>query len=274
MGTLYIVGTPIGNLGDFSSRGIDTLNRVDFIAAEDTRVTRGLLTNFGISTQLISYHQHNAKERGEEIIARLHSGENCALVTDAGMPAISDPGQDLVALCHAEGLCVESVPGPAAVTTALAISGFASRRFAFEGFLEGKDSEKISQLSEVLHLPHTLVYYEAPHRLIKTLKLMREVLGNRKIALCRELTKLHEEVLHFTLDSAIDYYGDNPPRGEFVIIIEGFKKEEEAPPSLEDAVAMILKRQESGVSLSVAAKEVAQITGYKKGELYKAALKD
>lgn len=271
MSTLYIVGTPIGNLGDFSPRGIDTLNEVDFIAAEDTRVSRVLLSHFDINNRLISYHEHNEKEKSQEIVQRILGGESCALISDAGMPAISDPGEILVRACADAGIEIVAVPGPTAAMSALAISGLDTSKFLFEGFLKGKTSEKTDALAQVKNLPYTLIFYESPHRLTQTLEIMLEVLGDRKIALCREITKMYEEVLRLTLSESIEYYKENDPRGEFVLIIEGAKATEEKP-SFEQAVAMVTQRQEQGVSLSSAAREVAQITGYKRGKLYKGAL--
>ena len=244
-GKLYVVGTPIGNLSDFSPRAIETLREVDFIAAEDTRVTVKLLNHFDINKPMLAYYEHNKMERGGDIIARLLAGEDCALVSDAGMPAISDPGEDLVRMCHENGIPVESVPGPSALITALAISGMKSGRFCFEGFLSVNKPSRRAHLAEVKTEPRTMIFYEAPHKLPATLKDMLEVFGDRKITLVRELTKLHEEVIRTTLsEAAVMYDGELKPRGEYVLIVEGD-------------------------SASMAAKKASSETGFKKGEIYK-----
>ena len=214
MGTLYIVGTPIGNLGDFSPRAVEVLQTVDFIAAEDTRVTLKLLNHFEIHSTLISYHEHNAAARGPELLERLLRGENGAIVTDAGMPCISDPGEGLVALCHENGVEIATVPGPTAAMTALAASGLPTGKFLFEGFLPIKKGERDAALQTVCRLPHTLIFYEAPHRLRQTLAALLEGLGNRPITLCRELTKLHEEMQRTTLAKAVEEYTTREPREE------------------------------------------------------------
>ena len=201
-GKLYIVGTPIGNLGDMSPRGVETLEKVDFIAAEDTRVTVKLLNHFGVKTPMVSYHEHNQRERGEEIVARLLAGETAAIVTDAGMPAVSDPGRELVKLCHEKGVSVETVPGPTALITALALSGFDSGRFCFEGFLSVNKPRRAEHLQSLEKETRTMIFYEAPHKLMNTLKDMKEIFGNRGIAFAKELTKLHENVFITTIDSA------------------------------------------------------------------------
>ena len=221
MGTLYIVGTPIGNLGDFSPRAIEILKTVDFIAAEDTRVTLKLLNHFEIRNTLISYHEHNAATRGPELLERLLNGENGAIVTDAGMPCISDPGEGLVALCHENRVEIATVPGPTAAMTALAASGLPTGKFLFEGFLPIKKGERDAALQAVSRLPHTLIFYEAPHRLRQTLAVLLEGLGNRPITLCRELTKLHEEMQRITLAAAVAEYAEREPRGEYVLIVAG-----------------------------------------------------
>lgn len=270
-GKLYVVGTPIGNLSDFSPRAIETLERVDFIAAEDTRVTVKLLNHFGISKPMLAYYEHNKMERGGDIIARLLGGEDCALVSDAGMPAISDPGEDLVRMCHENGIPVESVPGPSALITALAISGMKSGRFCFEGFLSVNKPSRRAHLNEVKKEPRTMIFYEAPHKLPATLKDMLEVFGNRKITLVRELTKLHEEVIRTTLGEAADMYDDETkPRGEFVLIVEGYEKpENEIEYTLEDAVKLARSYMDEGSSASMAAKAASGETGLKKGDIYK-----
>ena len=271
-GTLYVVGTPIGNLGDFSPRAIETLRSVDFIAAEDTRVTQKLLNHFEIKKPTTSYYQHNLRERGEEIIARIEAGENCAIVTDAGMPCISDPGEDLVHLCAERGIPVAVVPGPVAAMSALAISGLPTSRFSFEGFLSTNNKNRAEHLRQIKEDRHTLIFYEAPHKLIYTLEDMLAVLGDRRIALCRELTKLHEEVIRITFSGALELYKEKSPRGEYVLIIEGAPEEEEIELTFEEAVERVKALRESGVSVSDAAKQVAKETGYKKGDLYRTAL--
>ena len=274
MSKLYLVGTPIGNLGDLSPRALEVLEQVDFIAAEDTRVTLKLLNHFGIRKPLVSYYQHNLRERGEQILSRIAAGESCAIVTDAGMPCISDPGEDLVALCHQRGIPMEVVPGPSAVIAALALSGLPTGRFAFEGFLSVKRSSRMEHLEEIKGDPHTLIFYEAPHKLRATLEDMAAVLGpDRPISLCRELTKIHEEVIRTTLGGAIALYREKDPRGEFVLVVGGAQPaapEEEL--SLESAADQVLRLASGGVSLSEAAKTVAAASPYKKGELYRMAL--
>ncbi len=220
-GTLYLVATPIGNLADLSERALKVLREVDFIAAEDTRNSLKLLTHFGISRPLVSYHEHNKRERGEQIARRLKAGESCALVTDAGTPAISDPGEDLVALCTAYQIPVVSVPGCCAAITALTLSALPTRRFVFEGFLEADKKARRNQLAELATEKRTFILYEAPHRLCDTLEELLEALGDRRIALCRELTKLNETVERMTLSGAVAYYKENAPRGEYVLVIEG-----------------------------------------------------
>lgn len=270
-GKLYVVGTPIGNLEDFSPRARRILSEVDFIAAEDTRVTVKLLNHFKISKPMIAYFEHNKKERGNTVIERIKNGQNCALVTDAGMPAISDPGEDLVRDCHENGIEVESVPGPTAFATALAVSGMTSGRFCFEGFLSVNKPSRIKHLQEVKDEQRTLIFYEAPHKLLRTLTDMAEVFGDRNIALVRELTKLHETVFRTTLLQAVEYYTQNAPRGEYVLIIEG-ASEVQAEYTLEEAVKIAQKLAKSGLSSSAAAKEAAQKTGIKKSEIYKAII--
>ncbi len=220
-GTLYLVATPIGNLSDISERALKVLGGVDFVAAEDTRNTGKLLAYFGISKPMVSYFEHNKRERGEVIVERLLNGESCALVTDAGTPAISDPGEDLVRLCAEKGVIVTSIPGCCACVNALALSALATGRFCFEGFLSTNKNERNTRLNELKNDTRTHIFYEAPHKLTKTLDDIIEVFGDRKIALCRELTKLNEEVIRTTLSGAIKYYQENAPRGEYVLVIEG-----------------------------------------------------
>ena len=273
-GKLYVVGTPIGNLGDFSPRALETLQNCSFIAAEDTRVTLKLLNRFEIKKPLVSYYEHNIRERGQEILARILAGEDCAVVTDAGMPCISDPGEDLVRLCAENGVETVVVPGPSAAVSALAVSGLPTARFSFEGFLSVKRTSRMEHLEAVREDPRTLIFYEAPHKLVSTLADMLEAFGDRRIALARELTKVHEEVRRTTLAGAAAHYAENPPRGEFVLIVEGAPPQKTEPPDFREAVELTLELAAQGASLSEAAKEAARRTGYKKGELYKAALKE
>lgn len=270
-GKLYVVGTPIGNLSDFSPRGIETLKKVDFLAVEDTRVTVKLLNHFDIKKEMLAYYEHNKNARGNVIIERLLKGESCALVSDAGMPAISDPGEDLVRLAYENGIEVESVPGPSALITALAISGMPSGRFCFEGFLTTNKVGRRQHLDSLKNEARTMIFYEAPHKLAGTLRDMLSVFGNRKIAIVRELTKLHETVMHTTLQEAIDYYEENTPRGEFVLIVSG-SESEASVYTLDDAVNMARDMIKNGQSTSMAAKEAASITGQKKGDIYKRLL--
>ena len=272
-GILYVVGTPIGNLEDMSVRAVRTLQEVDFIAAEDTRVTLKLLNHFEIKKPMVSYHDHNIREKGEVIVAKLQSGENGAIVTDAGMPCISDPGEDLVRLCAENNITVQVVPGPSAAISALALSGLNTSKFVFEGFLTTNKSGRIENLEALKNEPRTLIFYEAPHKLKDTLRDLRKVLGNRKISLCRELTKIHEEVDRTDLDGAIAEYEERTPKGEYVLIVEGAPEEAgEVSFTLEQAIDMVLALSAKGTPLSSAAKDVAKQTGFKKGELYKGAL--
>lgn len=270
-GKLYIVGTPIGNLEDFSPRGKRILSSVDFIAAEDTRVTVKLLNHLNISKPMVAYFEHNKKERGVTVIDRILSGETCAIVTDAGMPAISDPGEDLIRECHENGIEVESVPGPTAFATALALSGMPSGRFCFEGFLSVNKPSRRRHLDEIKHEKRTLIFYEAPHKLVKTLNDMLETFGNRQIAIVREITKIHETVMRTSLSEAVQFYNDNEPRGEYVLIIEG-EQEESVTYTVEDAVRLAQNFVKEGMSTSAAAKEAAKTTGIKKSDIYKEML--
>lgn len=274
MSKLYIVGTPIGNLGDLSPRAGRVLSEVDFIAAEDTRVSAKLLNHLGIKKPMVSYYQHNLRERGQQIINRIVAGENCAIITDAGMPCISDPGEDLVRLCHEQNVPMEVVPGPSAAISALAASGLATGRFAFEGFLSVKSSSRAAHLNDVKNDPRTLIFYEAPHKLRGTLRDMLAVFGpQRQITLARELTKLHEEIIRTTLAEAAELYAGREPRGEYVLLISGADPRSDTPPvpTLEESVELVRKLSAEGASLSDAAKQVAAQTGYRKGELYKLA---
>ncbi len=266
-GVLYVVGTPIGNLEDMSVRAVRTLQQADFIAAEDTRVTLKLLNHFDIKKPMLSYHEHNARQKGGEILTRIQNGENCAIVTDAGMPCISDPGEDLVRLCAENGVQIKVVPGPSAAISALAVSGLDTSRFVFEGFLNPQKNARQKRLEELQREERTLIFYEAPHKLTDTLEAMLQVLGDRKISLARELTKIYEEVVRTTLSQALAHYREQPPRGEFVLIVQGAPKQEENL-TFEEALSLIEALVEKGEPLSKAAKDVAHQTGFKKGELY------
>ncbi len=272
-GTLYLVATPIGNLGDFSPRAVETLEAVDFIAAEDTRVSVKLLNHFEIKKPLVSYHEHNHVSAGQAILQRLLAGESCALVTDAGTPAVSDPGEDLVRLCAENGVEVLSIPGCCAAVNALAVSGLPTGRFAFEGFLTVNKKNRRERLEALKNEERTLIFHEAPHKLLTTLQDMEAVFGSdRRIALCRELTKLHEETFRTTLGGAVAHYTENPPKGEFVLVLAGAAPRQEATVTLEDAVAQVLTLKAQGIRLKDAAKEVSDHTGFSKNELYAAAL--
>ncbi|MCR5166865.1 MAG: 16S rRNA (cytidine(1402)-2'-O)-methyltransferase [Oscillospiraceae bacterium] len=268
-GILYVVGTPIGNMEDMTFRAVKTLSCVDFICAEDTRVTLKLLNRFEIKKPLVSYHEHSARQISDDIIERIASGENCAVVTDAGMPCISDPGEDLVKKCAERGIRTEVVPGPTAAASAVAVSGLSTSRFSFEGFLSVTKKQRYEHLKSVAKDTHTLVFYEAPHKLTATLRDMLEYLGDRNISVCRELTKLHEEVIRTTISGAVAHFEEIPPRGEFVLVVEGY-----APPeitegyTLEDAAEQARKLTEGGMKLSDACREAAKLTGYKKGDIY------
>lgn len=271
--TLYLVATPIGNLSDITERAIKVLSEVDFVAAEDTRNSGLLLSRLGIKKPMISYHDHNRAERGPEIIERLKGGESCALISDAGMPAISDPGEDLVALCAHEGVAVSIIPGACAAVSALALSGLPTRRFCFEGFLPASGKERKMRLSGLSGESRTLIVYEAPHRLKKTLFELTEAFGeDRRIALCRELTKINEEVLRFTLKGACEYYESVAPRGEYVLVIEGATEsteEEESVDIAQRAAALIA----GGMSQKDAVRKIAAETGLSKNKVYAEVLK-
>ena len=272
-GMLYLVATPIGNLGDFSPRAVETLRNADFIAAEDTRVSLKLLNHFDIKKPMISYHEHNRTAAGQQVLERILSGETCALVTDAGTPAISDPGADLVKLCAENGVVVQSIPGCCAAISALAVSGLDTRRFAFEGFLSANRAERREQLTALTGEERTMVFHEAPHKLRATLGDMLEVLGDRAVALCRELTKLHEDTMRTTLQDAVDYYSENEPRGEYVLVVAGREKREGARLTLEEGVERVLQLRENGMKMKEAVRQVADDTGLPRNDLYDAALK-
>ena len=272
-GTLYLVATPIGNLDDFSPRALATLRAVDFIAAEDTRVSVKLLNHFGAQKPLVSYHEHNHVTAGQSILRRLSSGEDCALVTDAGTPAISDPGEELVKLCAENGVNVIAIPGCCAAVNALAVSGLPTGRFAFEGFLTVNKKSRRERLEALRTEERTMIFHEAPHKLRATLADLREAFGaERRIALCREMTKLHEETLRMTLGEAVAYYESAAPRGEYVLVVEGAAPVAETAVSLSEAVAEVLRRRRDGERLKDAASEVSRRTGFPKNQLYAAAL--
>ena len=270
-GALYVVGTPIGNLGDFSPRAAETLAQADFIAAEDTRVTQKLLSHLGLHKPLLSYFEHNKLSRGEVILARLREGETCALVSDAGMPAVSDPGETLIAACAAENIPVYVVPGPTAAISALAVSGLPTGRFTFEGFLSMNKRSRREHLAQVEHETRTMIFYEAPHKLRRTLGDLAKLFGDeRKIAVVRELTKIHEEVWRTTLAEAAAHYREQEPRGEYVLVIAGAETPALAEEfSLEDGVERARELEEGGSSASEAAKQAAKEMGLKKGEIYR-----
>ncbi len=270
-GTLYLVGTPIGNLGDLSPRAKEVLSSVDFIAAEDTRVTLKLLNHFQIKKPLICYFEHNRAEMGEKLLSRLLAGESCALVSDAGMPAISDPGEDIVRQCALHGITVNCAPGPSALITALAMSGLPTQRFTFEGFLSTTGKNRREHLQSLLGERRTMIFYEAPHKLLRTLQDLYDCFGDRDIALCRELTKLHEEIIRTSISGALAMYSDTAPRGEYVLVIRG-ASEERPEVSPQQAVELVEKYRAQGKSLKEACRLVSADTGIAKNELYSLAL--
>ncbi len=275
-GVLYLVGTPIGNLSDISARAIKVLSEVDFIAAEDTRNSGKLLAYFGIKKPMTSYFEHNKRERGEIIVARIEAGESCALITDAGMPAISDPGEDIVRICAEKGIPVSVVPGPCAAVSALAMSGLFTGKFVFEGFLSTANNERREALEALKHERRTIILYEAPHKLRTTLADLYKAFGERKISLCRELTKLNEEVLRMTLSEAIAYYEENQPRGEYVLILEGASKEAEKANAFwaeMNEFEHVAYYTERGLSKSDAIKAAARDRGVGKSEIYNIVMK-
>lgn len=269
-GMLYLVGTPIGNLADLSERAVKVLSEVDFVAAEDTRNTARLMTYLGIRKELVSYHDHNRKERGEELIERLRNGESCALVSDAGMPGISDPGEDMVKLCADAGVPVTVIPGPCAAICALVLSGLDCGKFVFEGFLSAKVSERRDRLSELADERRTIIFYEAPHKLRATLDDMRKTFGDkRKVSLCRELTKLNEEAMRTNFANACDYYSENEPRGEYVLVVEGGQTEKEAFWCKMDEREHVEYYMDRGMSKNDAIKAAAKDRGVHKSEVYR-----
>ena len=272
-GTLYLVPTPIGNLGDISPRMADTMAQADFIAAEDTRVSLKLLNHLGIKKPMVSYHRHNVETGGQAVISRLMAGENCALVTDAGMPGISDPGEDLVVECAALGIDVVVIPGPCALVAALAASGQPTGRFTFEGFLPMNKKNRKAHLDSLRKEERTMIFYEAPHKLCATLEDMAKTFGEeRPISLCRELSKLHEEIIRTTLGEAITYYEERQPKGEFVLVVRGAEPEEEKELTVDDGLAMVMRLREGGMSLKDAVKQVAKDLGLPRNQLYDMAV--
>ena len=270
---LYLVPTPIGNLGDISLRCRQTLEQVDFIAAEDTRVTLKLLNHLGIKKSLVSYYEHNKASKGNVILERILAGESCALVSDAGSPAISDPGEDLVKQCAAAGVTVCAIPGPCAVITALSISGQSTGRFCFEGFLSTAKKSRREHLEALVTETRTMVFYEAPHKLLSTLQDMAVAFGpDRPISLCRELTKLHEEVVRTTLGEAVEKYTENPPKGEFVLVLAGSPEVKKEEATADDAAQRVAQLMEEGLSRKDAIKQVAKELDLPKNVVYDAAL--
>ena len=269
-GILYVTGTPIGNLSDLSPRAVETLESVDFIAAEDTRVTLKLLNHFGIKKPMVSYFEHNKRERGEIICARIEQGENCAIVTDAGMPCISDPGEDLVKLCEERGIKTVVIPGPSAVISALAVSGLSTGRFTFEGLLSVNKKSRADHLKSLANEHRTMIFYEAPHKLPQTLRDLYASFGDRKLTIVREITKIHEEVIRTTTKNAAENLSDGSVKGEIVLVLEGAPQVDDTEEfTLEYAVETAKKLIENGARATDAAKEAAALTGFKKNEMYK-----
>ena len=269
-GILYVTGTPIGNLSDLSPRAVETLESVDFIAAEDTRVTLKLLNHFGIKKPMVSYFEHNKRERGEIICARIEQGENCAIVTDAGMPCISDPGEDLVKLCEERGIKTVVIPGPSAVISALAVSGLSTGRFTFEGFLSVNKKSRADHLKSLANEHRTMIFYEAPHKLPQTLRDLYASFGDRKLTIVREITKIHEEVIRTTTTNAAENLSDGSVKGEIVLVLEVAPQVDDSEEfTLEYAVETAKKLIENGARATDAAKEAAALTGFKKNEIYK-----
>ena len=272
-GTLYLVPTPIGNLGDISQRMAQTLEQADFIAAEDTRVTLKLLNHLGLKKPMVTYHRHNTETGGQAVIDRLLAGENCALVTDAGMPAISDPGEELVARCAQQSIPVVTIPGPCALVTALAASGQPTGRFTFEGFLAMNKKNRRAHLDALREEERTMIFYEAPHKLQATLKDLCQTFGaDRPVSLCRELTKLHEEIRRTTLGQAEEYYRENPPKGEFVLVVRGAPPKREEEATLEDGQALVEELMAQGSSQRDAVKQAAKTLGLSRNQLYDAVV--
>lgn len=270
-GILYVIGTPIGNMDDITLRQLDTLSNVDFICAEDTRVSVKLLNRYEIKKQLVSFHEHSSKADAQRIIDRILNGENCGIVTDAGMPCISDPGEVLVKMCAENTIEVKVVPGPSAVVSAVAVSGLSTRRFTFEGFLPVPKKERAERLELLRNETAVMVFYEAPHKLKTTLSDLCEFFGGeRHISLCRELTKIHEEVLRLTLSEAVQYYSENEPKGEFVLVLEGMTADKNDKITIEQALEQVRRLVDMGEKPTEACKAVAKESGFRKGELYSA----
>ena len=268
-GILYVVGTPIGNLSDLSPRAAQTLSEVDFIAAEDTRVTVKLLNHLGIKKPMISYFEHNKQFKGEIICDRILSGESCAVVTDAGMPCISDPGEELIKQCAERGIKTEVVPGPSAVISALCVSGLSTGRFTFEGFLSVNKKSRRDHLESLISEKRTMIFYEAPHKLANTLSDFYKTFPDRKLTIARELTKLHEEIIRTTTNEAFEKYSDSSLKGEIVLILEGSNEVSVQEYTLEDAVSMARKMIDEGSKPTQAAKDAAALTGMKKNDIYR-----
>ena len=274
-GTFYVIGTPIGNLEDITLRQLDTLGSVDFICAEDTRVTLKLLNRYEIKKPLISFHEHSTKSDAQRIIDRLLNGESCGIVTDAGMPCISDPGEVLVKICVENGIDIKVVPGPSAVVSAIAVSGLSTSRFTFEGFLPVPKKQRTERLERLRGETALMVFYEAPHKLKNTLADLADSFGgDRRISICRELTKIHEEVLRLTLAEAIEYYSVHEPKGEFVLVLDGAEESCGDELTIEQALAQVQKLVEMGERPVDACKAVAKESGFRKGELYSAFCAD
>ena len=272
-GILYLVPTPIGNLGDISQRMAQTLAEADFIAAEDTRVSIKLLNHLGLKKPMLTYHRHNTETGGQAVLDRLLAGEDCALVTDAGMPAISDPGEELVARCAQQGIPVVTIPGPCALVTALTASGQPTGRFTFEGFLAMNKKNRRAHLDALRDEERTMIFYEAPHKLQATLKDLCQTFGpDRPVSLCRELTKLHEEIRRTTLGEAEEYYRENPPKGEFVLVVRGAPPKREAEATLEDGQALVEELMAQGTSQRDAVKQAAKTLGLSRNQLYDAVV--
>jgi 16S rRNA (cytidine1402-2'-O)-methyltransferase len=272
--TLYLVATPIGNLSDISERAVNTLNEVDFIAAEDTRITRNLLEHYKIKKPLISYYKHNSRSSGEKIIHRILDGESCALVTDAGTPGVSDPGEDLVRLCIDNTIPVVVIPGACAVVAALSLSGLSAKRFTFEGFLPVEKKKRSLHLTELQAEPRTMVFYEAPHKLVRTLTDMLKVFGDRRVSISREMTKIYEETLRMSLSEAIAHFENVSPRGEFVIVIEGKIIQETPDDKLNEGVTAAIDLIEKGLSVRDAVKRAAREVGCSKNALYERVIEN
>ncbi len=272
-GTLFLCATPIGNLGDMTPRVIETLQNVDVIAAEDTRNSIKLLNHFEIHTPMTSYHEYNKVDKAKQLVGQMLNGQNIALITDAGTPAISDPGEVLVQMCHESGITVTSLPGPAACITALTLSGLSTRRFCFEGFLPAEKKEKKMILEELANESRTMILYEAPHHLVRTLEELYATLGERKITLCRELTKKFETVMPTTLKNALEYYKEEEPRGEYVLVVEGKSQEEKREEEIASWQSMSIEEhmtfyENQGMDSKSAMKQVAKDRGVGKREIY------